>query len=71
MRKVSEYESHAGKCRQLAATATNATQRQQLLEMADAWTRLARERLVQLGETVLKGQQFSVRPHGDDAEQTE
>ena len=67
MRKVSEYESRAAKCRELAAKATNATQKQ-LLEMADAWTKLATERLVQLGETVLKGQQFSVGPHWDDVE---
>ena len=55
MRKVSEYESRAAKCRELAAKATNATHKEQLLEMADAWTKLATERLVQLGETVLKG----------------
>lgn len=44
MRKVSEYEQHARECRAMAAKTQNPTHKQQLEEMAEAWTMLATER---------------------------
>jgi hypothetical protein len=43
VKKASEYRQHAVECRQLAA-GVKGTQRDQLLEMADTWDRLAAER---------------------------
>jgi hypothetical protein len=44
MRKISEYRQHADECRGLAALMPSGEQRDQLLEMAETWDRLARER---------------------------
>lgn len=43
MKKASEYRQHAVECRQLAA-AMSGEQRDQLLEMAATWDRLAEDR---------------------------
>lgn len=43
MKKASEYRSHADECRQLAGI-MEGEQKQQLLEMAATWERLADER---------------------------
>jgi hypothetical protein len=43
MKKASEYRQHAVECRQLAA-GVQGTQREQLLEMANTWDKLATER---------------------------
>jgi hypothetical protein len=44
MKKASEYRQHAVECRQLAAALGPGEQRDQLLEMAATWDRLADER---------------------------
>jgi hypothetical protein len=44
MRKIEEYKRHADECRQLAAISSNEETRAQLLEMAQTWTELARNR---------------------------
>ncbi|MBS0297666.1 MAG: hypothetical protein JSR45_15255 [Proteobacteria bacterium] len=44
MKKASEYRAHAEECRQLAAAMELGGQRDQLLEMATNWDRLAEER---------------------------
>ena len=43
MKKASEYRRHAAECRQLAAGVQGA-QRDQLIEMANTWDKLAIER---------------------------
>ena len=43
MKKASEYRQHATDCRQLAA-GVEGVQRDQLIEMAATWDRLAAER---------------------------
>lgn len=43
MKKASEYRQHAVECRQLAA-GVQGLQKDQLLEMANTWDRLAAER---------------------------
>ncbi len=43
MKKASEYRTHAVECRDLAAS-MDGEQREQLLEMAATWERLASER---------------------------
>ena len=48
MRKVEEYSRHAAECRQLAAATSNAESRRQLLDMAETWDGLARDREEQL-----------------------
>jgi hypothetical protein len=48
MRKVDEYRRHAAECRQLAGAASNPETRRQLLDMADTWDGLARDRQEQL-----------------------
>jgi hypothetical protein len=48
MRKVSEYEQHAKECRQMASNMRDLTHKQQLEDMAEAWTMLAKERTRQL-----------------------
>ena len=45
MKKASEYRQHAQECRDLAATMESVAQRDQLLEMAAHWEKLARDRL--------------------------
>lgn len=44
MKKASEYRQHADECRQLAARMAVGEHRDQLLEMASTWDRLAVER---------------------------
>jgi hypothetical protein len=44
MKKASEYRAHADECRQLAAAMDLCEHRDQLLEMALNWDKLARER---------------------------
>ena len=44
MKKASEYRVHAQECRALANTMDQGEQRDQLLEMAATWERLAEER---------------------------
>ncbi len=44
MKTASEYLRHAEECRALAAQMTTGEQREQLLEMAEVWERLAQER---------------------------
>lgn len=43
MKKASQYRQHAIECRQLAA-GVQGVQREQLIEMADTWERLAEDR---------------------------
>jgi hypothetical protein len=45
MKKASEYRQHAKECRDLAAQMESAPQREQLIEMAEHWEKLARDRL--------------------------
>ncbi len=45
MKKASEYREHARECRELAAAMESVEQRAQLLEMADHWDKLAKDRL--------------------------
>jgi hypothetical protein len=60
MMKVSEYEQHAAKCRQMARDTADPEQKAQLEEMADAWDALARDR----AEHIKKGMIAAVeRPH--------
>ena len=44
MKKASEYRQHAEECRALARGIKDEAQRDQLLEMAATWERLADER---------------------------
>ena len=44
MKKASEYRQHAMECRQLAAALEVGEHRDQLLDMAATWERLADER---------------------------
>jgi hypothetical protein len=44
MKQAAEYRQHAAECLKLANNARNAAERQQLLEMAAAWDRMAVER---------------------------
>jgi hypothetical protein len=55
MQKVSEYERRAAKCRLLAAKTPNQAQKEQLLEMAEAWDQLAQERREQLSQRPING----------------
>jgi hypothetical protein len=45
MKKASEYRDHARECRGLAATMDSADQREQLLQMAEHWDKLAGDRV--------------------------
>jgi hypothetical protein len=44
MKKASEYHQHAEECRALARNMAQGEQRDQLLEMAHTWDKLAEER---------------------------
>jgi hypothetical protein len=44
MRKVEEYRRHADECRQLASASSSDDNRKQLMQMADTWDQLARDR---------------------------
>ena len=48
MRKVEEYQRHADECRQLANRSSNEEARTQLLQMAETWEGLARDREEQI-----------------------
>ena len=48
MKKASEYRQHADECRTLAARMDSGEHRDQLLEMAATWDRLADERAQQV-----------------------
>jgi hypothetical protein len=44
MKKTSEYYVHAQECRSMAAKSANEEQKAMLLQMANTWDNLARER---------------------------
>ena len=48
MRKIEEYRRHAEECRQLAMASSIDESRRQLLEMAETWDGLARNREEQI-----------------------
>jgi hypothetical protein len=48
MRKVEEYRRNADECRQLATKSSNEEARTQLLQMAETWEGLARDREEQI-----------------------
>src|SRR5688500_3146670 len=48
MRKVEDYKKHAQECRTMARNTTNEEQRRGLLQMAETWEGLARDRIVQM-----------------------
>lgn len=48
MKKASEYRQHAQECRDLAATMEIPSQRDQLLEMAAHWEKLAVDRVAMI-----------------------
>lgn len=45
MKKASEYRQHAAECRSIAAQMDSLEQRQQILEMAEHWEKLAADRI--------------------------
>ena len=45
MKKASEYREHAKECRQLAASMDSSEQRELMLQMADHWEKLAKDRV--------------------------
>jgi hypothetical protein len=55
MRKVAEYLTHAKECQQMAAKMRDPRQKQQLIEMANAWEMLAEERRRQLAKQAANG----------------
>ena len=66
MKTASEYRQHAEECRALARNMTEGEQRDQLLEMARTWDKLAEERsaLVQRHpELALTGEHDEERRH--------
>ncbi len=74
MKKASEYRLHARECRELAASMPTDEQREQLLQMADHWEKLAGDRvalisrhpdLAQPGE---EDEERSWSPPGSDPE---
>ena len=50
MKKASEYREHARECRALAAGMEALEQRQQLMQMAEHWERLAADRVDLIGK---------------------
>ena len=50
MSKVEEYRRHAEECRQLATRSANEETRTQLLQMAETWEGLARDREEQIAQ---------------------
>jgi hypothetical protein len=64
MRKASEYRQHAEECRSLAASMPSDAHRDQLLEMAEQWEKLAEERLTLIAnhpELALPGEREEAR----------
>jgi hypothetical protein len=55
MKKASEYRRHASECRQLANRMDVGEHRDQLLEMAGAWDKLAQERLERSDKAARQG----------------
>ena len=49
MKKASEYREHARECRELALKMNSDEQREQLLQMAGHWDRLAADRARLIG----------------------
>ena len=64
MRKVEEYRRHAAECRQLATATSNTDSRRQLMDMADTWEGLARDREEQLA----REQRISALEKNDDSD---
>ena len=62
MKDASNYRQNAEQCRAIARTLSDATQRQQLLSMAEAWDDLAAER-----ESSKHAQQPALVADPDDA----
>jgi hypothetical protein len=62
MKKASEYLQHAAECRVLASGMGTGEHRDQLLEMAATWDRLAAER----SELVLRHPELATDSEGDD-----
>ena len=44
MRQAAEYRQHAEQCRRLAMTSRKEAERVQLMQMAEAWERMATDR---------------------------
>lgn len=44
MKQAAEYREHASECRRLAMTSKNEAEHRQLMDMAEAWERMAQER---------------------------
>jgi hypothetical protein len=63
MKKSSEYRQHAVQCRELAKRIKPGEQRDQLLEMATTWEKLAAER----SELVLRHPELALQ--GEHAEE--
>ena len=64
MRKVEEYRRHADECRQLAAQSSNEETRSQLLQMAETWAGLARDR----GEQISRQERITALEAKGDGE---
>jgi hypothetical protein len=68
MKKASEYRQHAEECRAMASTMRPGEQRDQLLEMAATWEKLAAERSALIGrypELAIEGE------HAEDRSRSE
>jgi hypothetical protein len=62
MRKVEEYRNNAAECRQLAARSSNNESRSQLIQMAETWEALAKDR----GEQIERQKRIAAfETHGD------
>ena len=48
MRKIEDYLKHAAECQQMANNAASEDHRKMLLQMAETWEGLARDRLEQI-----------------------
>jgi hypothetical protein len=67
MNKASEYRQHAKECRNLAAQMESAVQRDQLLEMAEHWEKLASDRVALIAnhpELAHEGEQAEEKARG-------
>ena len=51
MKQAAEYRQHAAECRRLAMTAKSEPEREQLMEMAAAWERMAADRERKIADT--------------------
>jgi hypothetical protein len=70
VKKASEYRKHGDECRLLAHRMEHGEQRDQLLEMAATWDKLAAERadLVRRNpELAIEGEQAEEAPGDDEA----